>query len=193
VKPFWIVICTIGFLAISLFAVALSGTYNISAKAHHWALTSYLLETFRDHSISRHSAELKLPPMDQPELALKGALHFDETCWKCHGAPGRNPEEFALGLYPEAPPLESAATDLNLKEIFWTIDNGIKFTGMPAFGLSHKKEEILAMVAFIEKLPTLDAQRYGKVVADAKVQFGNEDHPHGEAPPSASTGGGPSK
>jgi Cytochrome C oxidase, cbb3-type, subunit III len=174
VKTFWIVICTVGFLAIVSLMSAMSGIYNVSARDPHWALTSFLLETARDHSISRHSANLKLPPLGKPELALKGALHFNETCWKCHGAPGINPEEYADGLYPAAPPLESVATDLKIKNIFWTIDNGIKMTGMPSFGVTHSKDEILAMVAFIEKLPTLDAQRYRQFVDQAKSRFGGE-------------------
>ncbi len=178
-KTLWIIVGTIGCLAIVFFVSALSGTYNISAKTPHWALSSYVLETVRDRSISRHSASVALPDLNKPDMALKGVIHFNETCWKCHGAPGRNPEEFADGLYPIAPPLESTPSNMNPKEIFWTIDNGIKFTGMPSFGITHTKEEIADMVAFIEKLPTLDAQRYKKLVDEATMRYGEDGHPHG--------------
>jgi hypothetical protein len=38
-------------------------------------------------------------------------------------------------------------------EPFWIAKNGIRMTGMPAFGSTHKDEEIWKVVAFVQRLP----------------------------------------
>ena len=40
-------------------------------------------------------------------------------------------------------------------ELFWIVQNGIRMTGMPAFGPTHKDEEIWKIVAFLRHLPAL--------------------------------------
>jgi hypothetical protein len=56
-------------------------------------------------------------------------------------------------------------------------------TGMPSFGVTHTRNEIMAMVAFLEKLPTLDPKHYQQFVDQAKSKFGDEDHHHGDESP----------
>jgi hypothetical protein len=148
---------------------AVSGIYNVSARVPHFAFVAELIETVLDRSIAHYSNEIQLPSFDRPDMAPAGSIHFDATCWKCHGAPGREREDFALGLYPVPPPLNTTANELNRKEIFWIISNGIKLTGMPAFSVNHKPEEIAAITAFIEKLPSLDAGGYQQFVGNAKA------------------------
>jgi mono/diheme cytochrome c family protein len=139
-----------------------------------------LLEAVRERSIEHHSGDIELPAPGDPAAAMTGAVHFDATCRKCHGAPGKPQEEFAEGLYPKPPSLTESAGELDRKEIFWVIDNGLKMTGMPAFGSNHERDEIIAMAAFIEKLPELDAQGYAQFVKQAKAHGGGEGHHHGE-------------
>lgn len=182
-KSLGVVLITICALAVAAIAFAVSGIYNVSARVPHLAPTAMLLETVRDRSIARHSGKLVLPSQDDSALAMAGAVHFDATCRKCHGAPGIPREEFAQGLYPKPPSLTESAKELRRKEIFWVIDNGLKMTGMPAFGGNHKSEEIIGMTAFIKMLPDFDEQRYPQFVKQAKAQGGGEDHHHGDSAP----------
>ncbi len=46
-------------------------------------------------------------------------------------------------------------------ELFWIAKNGIRMTGMPAFGPTHKDEEI--SVAFVQRLPTVTEEDYAKM------------------------------
>ncbi len=179
-KTFFIVLLTICVLIAGAVVFAVSGTYNISARVPHLSLTFQLMELVRDRSVAHHSHEVKLPSFDDPSLALKGVIHFDETCRKCHGAPGISQEEFAEGLYPAPPSLQLSTTDMNRQEIYWIIDNGIKMTGMPAFGINHNSEELAAMTAFIKKLPELDAQHYAQFVQQAGSADLGENHHHHE-------------
>jgi mono/diheme cytochrome c family protein len=179
-KPLWVVLITICALIVGAVAFALSGLYNVSARVAHLAPTSLLLEAVRDRSIEHHSKDLELPSQDNPALAMAGAVHFDATCRKCHGAPGKAREEFAEGLYPQPPLLSATAQQRSRKEIFWIIANGLKMTGMPAFGGNHEPEEIGAMTAFIRKLPELDEQAYAQSV-QASLGHGGGDHHHGDS------------
>lgn len=182
-KPLSIVFYTLCALIVAAVAFAVSGLYNVSARVPHMAPTARLLEAARDRSIAHYSNKIELPAQTDPAAAMVGAVHFDATCRKCHGAPGKPQEEFAEGLYPKPPSLTESARELDRKEIFWVIDNGLKMTGMPAFGGNHEREEIIAMTAFIEKLPELDNQGYAQFVKQAKAQGGGEDHHHGASAP----------
>jgi len=46
--------------------------------------------------------------------------------------------------------------DLQPRELFWVVKNGIKMTGMPSFGsIGVPDAEIWSIVAFLKKLPTV--------------------------------------
>ena len=65
------------------------------------------------------------------------------------------------GLYPKPPDLRMPDTqNLTDGELFWIIENGVRFTGMPAFGNGGGHEGMLdswKLVHFIRHLPHLSA------------------------------------
>lgn len=182
-KPLSIVFFTLCALIVAAVSFAVSGLYNVSARVPHLAPTVLLLEAARDRAIAHYSSKIELPAQEDPKAAMVGAVHFDATCRKCHGAPGKPQEEFAEGLYPKPPSLTESARELEPKEIFWVIDNGLKMTGMPAFGGNHEREEIIGMTAFIKKLPEFDEQGYAQFVKQAMAHGLGEDHHHSESAP----------
>ena len=62
--------------------------------------------------------------------------------------------------------------------MFWVTKNGIKMTGMPAFGLTHSDEKIWNIVAFVQTLPTLSANQYQQMVKQAEVESRLHDEEH---------------
>ena len=72
------------------------------------------------------------------------------------------------GLNPSPPDLAEAALEMSPAELFWVTKNGIKMTGMPAWGVTHDDDAIWPVVAFITKLPELDATQYQALLAHAK-------------------------
>jgi len=50
--------------------------------------------------------------------------------------------------------------DSKPSELFWITKNGIKMTGMPAFGKTHSDDKIWAIVSFIELLPNMTKEQY---------------------------------
>jgi mono/diheme cytochrome c family protein len=80
---------------------------------------------------------------------------------------------FAIGRFNVA---ATAPPDFIDAELFWVIKNGIRMTGMPAFGVNHKDEEIRHIVAFVRHVPQLtDAERQA-----LKTGAGEEHHHDGE-------------
>ena len=135
------------------------GFYNISAVQPHLPLTYWFLATARDQSIARHSKWIESPPLTHPQLSQFNFCSFHCLCAVCHGVPGQDLPLLGEGMNPPPPKLESQQVQRRLDaELYWIIKNGIKMTGMPAFGPGHTDEELWAMVAFVRRLPDLKPQ-----------------------------------
>lgn len=143
-----------------------SGFYNFAANVPHWKWTFWIIETARERSVSFHSSGIELPPLKGQKLVDMGFPHFHEMCRLCHGAPGYNRDEFADGLYPNPPVLnsEEVQQELDDADLFWVVKNGIKMTGMPSFGSTHSEEAIQTIVAFLRRMPDLTAEGYAAMV-----------------------------
>jgi mono/diheme cytochrome c family protein len=169
-------------LACGVAAFLWSGTYNVAANVPHWTITHWFLEQVKDRSISAHSKGITVPPLKEPKLLERGFNHYHPMCRLCHGAPGFDRNEFAKGLYPSTPDLTSGNVqrEWNDAELYWIIKNGLKLTGMPAFGVTHGNDELWGMVAFLRDLPNLQAKEYVAMVDAAEEHQGEKslDHHH---------------
>lgn len=101
-------------------------------------------------------------------------------CVGCHGAPNTPPSEIADGLNPNPPELANSKKTKPPTELYWIVKNGIKMTGMPAFGPTHTEEELWAIVAFLKKLPELSQDEYQAMDKEAEgmQQEHNQDNGH---------------
>jgi mono/diheme cytochrome c family protein len=148
-----------------------SGTFDISAAnaEPHWR--ARLFETVKDRSIDRRAAELPVaPPLSDPKLIRTGLVHFNEMCVFCHGAPGVPKSEAGMGLNPDPPELAKEGAEQSPVRLFWVLKNGIKMTGMPAFGMTHTDDQIWAIVAFLKQLPKLGPEQYAAMLKEAGVR-----------------------
>jgi mono/diheme cytochrome c family protein len=182
---------TLGALLLGVALFVYSGRYNMGADAPHWAATLGLITTLRERSIAAHSADLQAPDLRDSALISQGAGHYAAMCVDCHLAPGVANSEIRPGLYPQPPDL--ANVRIAPKIAFWAIKHGIKMSAMPAWGASHDDAAIWSMVAFLQKLPDLDAAQYEQIVAaappdeDMEVDTGKDDADAvpGHTPPAA--------
>jgi hypothetical protein len=61
-------------------------------------------------------------------------------------------------MYPKPPDLRKAETQNRTDgELFWIIENGVRFTGMPAFSSHGMSNDSWKLVHFIRHLPQLTA------------------------------------
>lgn len=137
-----------------------SGIYNVGATYPENTFTAWALSTTMDNSVKRHAKGIKVPSLDDPKMLQTGLSHYRELCAMCHGAPGVKIGEVGRGLNPDPPELTEAAKDWKPNELFWITKNGVRMTGMPAWGVTHTDQEIWDMVAFVRKLPSMTPAQY---------------------------------
>ena len=160
-----------------------SGAYNMAATDKHWSITEKIIEWVRESSIEARAKNLEVPPLDDTEVLLKGAVHYNAMCTTCHLAPGLKPTELSIGLYPQAPVFhQRESVNDSVKQLdrirayFWVIKNGLKMTAMPAWGLSHDDDTIWAMAAFVVKISHMTPEQYEHLISSAKDH--SHDHEH---------------
>jgi len=181
-----VVLAVVVFVAAAFFVY--SGSYNVAATTGHSAPFEWIFRTMTVRSVIAHARDIT-PPANfnshNPELAEHAAGHYEMMCRTCHGAPGKKADPWQL--YPPAPDLVEAlrVRRWTNSEVFWIIKNGIKDTGMSAFGGSHSDEDLWALTAFIRQLPTTTAEQYHTATQHSPTKEG-ADHPeqnHASEPP----------
>ena len=139
---------------------AWSGLYSVAASRGHWALVSWFFDFSMRSSVRTHAFAIEVPALDDPNLVRLGAAHFHNGCAYCHGAPGVPINPIAEQMLPPPPPLARVVESWKADELFWIVKHGIKYTGMPGWVAQERDDEVWAVVAFLRRLPGLDARRY---------------------------------
>ena len=157
---------TRGNLILLLVVVAVGLAVAAGASILHNGLSARATPTAMEAMIARNARRLAIPanarnehnPIAASDETLKGArAHFADHCASCHANDGSGDTMYGKGLYPKPPNLRLEDTQkLSDGELFWIIENGVRFTGMPAFGGSaHSQEDSWKLVLFIRYLPQL--------------------------------------
>jgi mono/diheme cytochrome c family protein len=157
--------------------VVYTGAYNVAASDQHADVARWTLDTTMHRSVARRAGRVELPEDPSEALLAEGAGHYAESCAYCHGTPGQEPSEWSRGMRPQPPHLVEAAKEWSADEIHWIVTNGIKMTGMPAFGPHHTPEEILALTAFVSALPGLSADDYANLAGSTRENAGQPQSP----------------
>jgi mono/diheme cytochrome c family protein len=80
-------------------------------------------------------------------------------------------------MNPAPPGLDSAHTQaFSDGALFWIVKNGIRASGMPAFGVNHQDAEIQDIVAFVRHVPKLTDEEKKELAAALP-----HEHHHDEA------------
>jgi cytochrome c553 len=156
---------------------AWSGLYDVAASAGHLPITRDFLQYVMKQSVAFHAPHLKAPPLDDPKLILRGAAYYHTGCAPCHGARGIQASPIEIRATPPPPPLYSMAQTFSPDELHWIVKHGIKLTAMPAWPSQQRDDEVWAIVAFLEKLPTLDQNAYQEIAIGPKPETSAEQKP----------------
>jgi mono/diheme cytochrome c family protein len=134
---------------------------GLSARATPSRLEMFLARKSRHLSIPEKAKEEKNPVADSAEMQRDARMHFADHCAVCHGNDGSGDTMMGRGMYPKPPDLRGERTQkLSDGELFWIIENGVRFTGMPAFGGGEHQNpaDSWKLVRFIRHLPQLTAE-----------------------------------
>ena len=142
---------------------------GLSAKATPTRLEAFVARNARHLAIPRKARLMEDPVLDSSEIQREARLHFADHCSICHGNDGSGDRPIGNGLYPKPPDLRRPPTqNLSDGELFWIIENGVRFTGMPAFASNDGHgagdlgdgQDSWKLVHFIRHLPHLtEAER----------------------------------
>ncbi len=169
-------------LAISvMLAVMYTGVFNVATAWQDPALVRWVLVTTRESSIERRARDVQAPNLEGAARLENGFRGYREMCAICHGTPGGKPSPLAKGLNPEPPDLSEEAEHMSAAELFWVTKNGIRMTGMPAWGPSHNDEELWDIVAFVKALPEISPAEYRAL--DRRLPPGHGDGGHDNGSP----------
>ena len=152
----WLVLAAAGLLFVY------SGVYDIAASKPENPVAAWVLSTAMRRSVAHYAGPAGAPAQSSDELIRQGFKLYNETCVYCHGAPGKDPVDIGKGLNPEPPFLADTVGRWTTPELAWIVKNGVRMTGMPAFGATHSEAERAAVVAFIQRLPTMTAEQYSQ-------------------------------
>ena len=154
----------IGVLLVGGVLVALvvmySGVFNVAATVVDSSALNWALVTVREASIGLHSRDIQMPAAGMVADRDKGFRIYRQECVMCHTPIGRTPRPMAVGFNPQAPGFGADADDMGAAELFWVTKNGIRFTGMPAWGPSRSDKELWDVVEFLMTLPKMSAADY---------------------------------
>ncbi len=101
-----------------------------------------------------------------PAVLEEGLEHFADHCALCHGNDGSGDTAIGRNFYPPAPDMRGARTQgLTDGELFSIIENGIRLTGMPAWGTGTDEGDhgSWGLVHFIRRLPELTVQEIARM------------------------------
>ena len=150
-------------IAIALITVAAASVLHdgLSSRAKPTAFESMLARNARHLAIPAGARSMQNPAAETPENLRDARLHFADHCAICHANDGSGDTLIGRNLYPKPPDLRREETQkLADGELFWIIENGVRFTGMPAFGGGGhgSEEDSWKLVRFIRHLPQLTAE-----------------------------------
>ncbi len=144
--------------------VAVSASFlhdGLSSRATPGKLETMAARKVRRFVMPANARLAQNPVLASAEELRDARLHFADHCAICHANDGSGKSVIGNGLYPKPPDLRLAETqNLTDGELFWIIENGVRFTGMPAFSNGGEHGGTLdswKLVHFIRHLPHLTA------------------------------------
>jgi mono/diheme cytochrome c family protein len=174
----WAIIAIViaaGTLAASGTIAAMLLCGGISARTEPSPLEASL--ALKARRIALHGSRDKRNPVaPAPEVIKAGLSHFADHCASCHGNDGGGQTEMGQHLYPRVPDMRLAQTqELTDGELFAIIEDGVRFTGMPAWGDKSEQSQLASwhLVHFIRHLPHLTPE--GRLQMEALNPKGPEE------------------
>jgi mono/diheme cytochrome c family protein len=144
-------------IAVALAAVVLILGYTqikLDALQEPGRVETFLATQVKHLLVYRSSREGIPPaPTNLQSSIEEGGKLYATDCSMCHGSDGHTPTDFGRWMYPRASDLTSSLVqNYSDHELFWIVKNGIRLSGMPAFGRVESDERIWNLVHYVRTL-----------------------------------------
>ena len=156
-----------GALALIVLAAAIgvvflkTGANGFGVRAQPSVLETWVARQVRSMAVPADAEQRENPVPDSPQVLAEARAHWADHCAGCHSNNGSGDAEMGKHMYPPAPDMRQSSTQtLSDGELFYIIQNGVRLTGMPAWGTgaSHDEQDSWKLVRFIRHLPKLTAE-----------------------------------
>jgi mono/diheme cytochrome c family protein len=151
------VLCLIAFATTGIVYVTSNG---LSARGEPGPFETTMARATRRLAMPANARTRRNPVPASAAALADGMNHYADHCATCHANDGSGDTDMGRGFFPKAPDMRLPATqDLTDGELFYVIEHGIRFTGMPAWGTGTDDGEQSSwmLVHFLRHLPRLTA------------------------------------
>lgn len=145
---------------VSGFVVLLSGAMSTAATTQHFALTYRLLDEGLRFSVRTNARHIVAPDLADPGRIERGAVCYRAHCEQCHGSPANARDELAKGMLPIPNSLAQSAREWPAEWLYYVTKEGVRMTGMPAWGFRLSEESLWSTVAYLKQLPFLTRREH---------------------------------
>ena len=130
---------------------------GFSTRTEPMQMEKVLATTIRGRAIPSRYKTMTNPVSTTPEVIHEGMAHWADHCATCHANNGSGDTMYGKTMYPHPPDMRQKDTqEMSDGELYYTINNGVRLSGMPAFGDPGDDDvESWKLVAFIRHLPRL--------------------------------------
>jgi mono/diheme cytochrome c family protein len=140
--------------------VFLIGAHGLSAREQPSPLERWVARQARTLAVPKSARNLENQVLDSPQVQTDARAHWADHCAACHANNGSGDVAMGKHMYPPAPDMRQPETQqMTDGELFFIIQNGIRMSGMPAWGSGsqHDQQDSWKLVRFIRHLPQLTA------------------------------------
>ena len=170
--------------------------HGFSARKSPSRIETFVARSARSMAVPVRAKRKKNPLPNTPENLAEARAHWADHCAICHANNGGGNTTIGKNLYPKAPDMRQPRTqNMTDGELYYTIQNGIRLSGMPAWGQAGENDEdSWKLVHFIRHLPQLAPEEEREMERlnpkgpeqrqeeQEEEQFLNEDQPSNPPP-----------
>jgi mono/diheme cytochrome c family protein len=144
-------------LSVGAFMMHYMMQHGFSAGAEPMPLEKARATAIRCGAIPSRYRTTKNPVGATPEVIHDGMAHWADHCSSCHANNGSGDTMYGRTMYPRPPDMRRKDTqEMSDGELYFTIKNGVRLSGMPAFGEPCDDDlDSWKLVVFIRHLPSL--------------------------------------
>ena len=150
----WILAILIALALASTVVIVGLNQIRLDALQEPGQVETFLATVIKQFLVRRSSREGIPPaPTNLQESIAQGDKLYAIDCSMCHGSDGHTPSDSGRWMYPRASDLTSPLVQrYSDRELFWIVKNGIRLSGMPAFGRVESDEHIWNLAHYVRSL-----------------------------------------
>jgi mono/diheme cytochrome c family protein len=143
-------------LPLLAYTAAVAGFIPAHADAKPSVVERWFARTALQATINRQARKGENPLAATDANLLAGVRLYKQNCAVCHGGAEKNPTNIARGLYQHPPQLAQHGVEDDPAGVTrWTIEHGIRLTGMPAFSKTLTDTQLWQVTLFLQRMDKL--------------------------------------